>query len=152
MRIIFILQNEAEGLAGGSRGKGGSVLGPCLPGGLAALLLAQGMCCSPALALKEGFESSLMGVTAKCLFEIALILQNPLERGKQQIPPEELQCTVLLLPLLWAHSLNHHPWGKRTSRAAGGWSQKVPALGTSFHSLSFFREQFLNIFLWKKKK
>lgn len=49
MRIIFILQNAAKGMAGGSRKKGSCVLVPRLPYGLTAVLLAQDMCWSPGL-------------------------------------------------------------------------------------------------------
>lgn len=42
MRIIFILQNAAKGLARGSRTNGGCVPIPHLPGGLAAVLLGTG--------------------------------------------------------------------------------------------------------------
>lgn len=41
MRIIFILQRAAKEMAGQSRKKGGCVLVCCLPGGLAAVLIAK---------------------------------------------------------------------------------------------------------------
>lgn len=63
MRISFILQSAAKGMAGGSRRKGGCVLVPCLPGGLAAVLLAQDVCCSPGLL--QGLWNSKKGLRAQ---------------------------------------------------------------------------------------
>lgn len=127
MRIIFILQNAAKGMAGGSRKKGGSVLAPCLPGGLAAVLLAHVLVPRPAagaLALREEFESSHIGMTAKglaiwdCSHPAKSLGEgkaaNPTREGfgmaslPQLVEGWELQCTALL-PLTVSPQLKPPP-------------------------------------------
>lgn len=88
----------------------------CLPGGLAAALMAKDMCWSPGQpqGLKEEFESSLIGMPAKGLtiwnssHPTKSLAEgkaaNPTREGfglaslPQLVEGWELQCTVLLLP------------------------------------------------------
>lgn len=137
VRIIFILQNAAKGMAEWSRKKGGCVLVPCLPGGLAGRTgckdMAQDVCWSSRLLQGLWHSKKSLRLTDRddCkrndYWELLSSCKIPW-RGESSKSHQRrvwhgfsptagwglgasVQCTVLLLPLTVGPQLKPPPLG-----------------------------------------
>lgn len=122
--------------------------------------------CAPpqVLALREEFQRSLMGMTAKHLIiwggshpTKSLLGRGESTKSHQVSLPqlvEGWECTGLLLPLTVCPQLQSSPLGQENKQSCRIMvPRECQHLGQVFTACLFLniKEQFLNIFLWKKK-